>query len=175
MLRLDMPQAAAGSVHTYGAQALPGHRLFFLVSLLAFFFSVVCCSLDVRAAYTAVYDRYSFQSATFLLLVPGLPTTCCCECSRHPWGMCLFLLLAPVELSLKFRRLLVLRLGLNSPSHNIPRCGDLPVATLTPSKIPLKPIEFQQFRFRPHQAHTRSQHNPEVAPKCFKVTLIRQR
>ena len=89
MLRLDMPQAAAGSVHMYGAQALPGHRLFFLVSLLASFFSVVCCSLDVRAAYTAVYDPYSFQSATFLLLVPSLPTTCCRGRVRRPRGMCL--------------------------------------------------------------------------------------
>ena len=46
-------------------------------------------------------------SSTFLLLVPGLPTTCCCECSRHPWGMCLFLL--RLELSLTRPRLLVLR------------------------------------------------------------------
>ena len=59
-------------MHTYGAQALPGHRflLFFSFSFLFLLWllslSVACCSLDVRAAYTAVYDRYSSQSATFL-------------------------------------------------------------------------------------------------------------
>ena len=37
MPHLGMPQAAAGSAHTCGAQALPGHRfLFFLASPLAF-------------------------------------------------------------------------------------------------------------------------------------------
>ena len=63
-----VPQAAAGSVHTYGAQALSGHRLlFFPVSLLWLSsLSRACCSLDVKAAYTAVYDRYPSQSATFL-------------------------------------------------------------------------------------------------------------
>ena len=103
---------------TYGAQALPGHRLLFvLVSPLVSSFSVVYCSLDVRAVYTAVYDRYSFQSATFLLLVPGLPTTCCCECSRHPWGMCLFQL--RLEHSLMFPASLCFGVCLNSHSHNL--------------------------------------------------------
>ena len=37
MPHLGMPQAAAGSAHTCGVQALPGHRLlFFLASPLAF-------------------------------------------------------------------------------------------------------------------------------------------
>ena len=66
--------------------------LSFLVLLWLLSLSVACCYLDVRAAYTAVYDRYSFQSAFFLFFLPGLPTTCCCECSRRPWGMCLCLL-----------------------------------------------------------------------------------
>ena len=60
--------------------------------------SVVNCSLVLRAAYAAVCDCYRFQSATSFLrpsslfLSPGPPTTRCCECSRHPWGMCLLLL-----------------------------------------------------------------------------------
>ena len=53
--------------------------------------------VHVRAAYTAVYDRYSFQSATFLFFLPGLPTNCCCECSRRPWGMCLSLMTASIN------------------------------------------------------------------------------
>ena len=100
MLHLErVPQAAVGSVHTYGVQALPGHRfsLFFLLSFLflLWFFSrsVACCSLGVRAAYTAVYDRYSFSrplpcsfcqvfrqlAAANVLAVLG---ECVCFCSR---------------------------------------------------------------------------------------------
>ena len=109
-------------MHTYGAQALPRHRFLFLFSfsflvlLWLLSLSVACCSLDVRAAYTAVYDRYSSQSATFLfffarsadnlllrMFSPSL-RGCVCLCSRP-------------QLSLTFPRLLVPRLGLNSHSH----------------------------------------------------------
>ena len=62
-------------------------------------FSVVNCPLVLRAAYAAVCGSYRSQSATSFLfpsslfLAPGPPATRCCECSRHPWGTCLLLLL----------------------------------------------------------------------------------
>ena len=82
-------------------------------------FSVVCCSLVLRAAYAAVCDCYPFQAATSFLLV---------SCARSSDNSLLRMFspslgnvpaFAPVELSLTFPRLLVLRLGLNSLSHNL--------------------------------------------------------
>ena len=114
-----VPQAAVGSVHSalcslHGVQTLPGHRLVlsFVFSAAFFYFSGLL-SLDDKATYTAVYDRYSSQSATFLFFAR----------SADNWLLRMFSPLgdvfvsAPVELSLTFLRLLVLRLGLNSHSH----------------------------------------------------------
>ena len=110
-----VPQAAAGSVHSalcslHGVQTLPGHRLvLFFVFSAAFFSFRGLLSLDAKAAYTAVYDRYSSQLATFLFFAR----------SADNWLLRMFSPLgdvfvsAPVELSLTFLRLLVLRLGLN--------------------------------------------------------------
>ena len=98
-----------------GVQTLPGHRLFlFFVFSAAFFSFRGLLSLDDKAAYTAVYDRYSSQSATTFLFFAR---------SADNWLLRMFSPLgdvfvsAPVELSLTFLRLLVLRLGLNSHSH----------------------------------------------------------
>ena len=85
-----MPEAIAGPVHTYGAQTLAGHRLFaFLLSLLSV------------GHLLALFAR----SADNLLLRTFSPSLGNVSVS------------APVELSLTFPRLLVLRLGLNSHSH----------------------------------------------------------
>ena len=99
MLHLGrVPQAAAGSVHTYGAQALPGHRFFFS-SLSPFcFFSGFCFFLWLAVPWMSEQRTPPCTTATLLSrplscsFLPGLPTTCCCECSRRPWGMCLSLL-----------------------------------------------------------------------------------
>ena len=122
MPHLGMPQAATGSAHTCGVQALPGHRfLFFLASPLAFFLLSGQLLLGPQSSVRRRVRLLSFSGGHFLLsssffLVPGLPATRCCECSRHPWGM--MPAFAPVELSRTFPLLLVLRLGLNSPSQN---------------------------------------------------------
>ena len=99
----------------HGVQTLPGHRLFlFFVFSAAFFSFRGLLSLDDKAAYTAVYDRYSSQSGTTFLFFAR---------SADNWLLRMFSPLgdvfvsAPVELSLTFLRLLVLRLGLNSHSH----------------------------------------------------------
>ena len=69
-----------------------------LFRFLAFSLSLARCSLVVRAAYMAPLPRAtathasnsfdSFQSAIFFCLLPGLPTTRCCECLRRSWGLC---------------------------------------------------------------------------------------
>ena len=150
-----VPQAAAGPVHTYGAQVLPGHRFFFSSFPLPCFFSgfflvlwlavpwsseqrtppcttatfpvghflVLFCQVcrQLAAANVLLFLFLVSSLASFLVLwlavpwtseqrtppcttatllsrplscsfLPGLPTTCCCECSRRPWGMCLSLL-----------------------------------------------------------------------------------
>ena len=124
MPHLGMPQAAAGSAHTCGVQAFPGHRfLFFLASTLVFLFISGQLLLGPQSSVRRRVRLLSFSGGHFLLsssfffFVPGLPATRCCECSRHPWGM--MPAFAPVELSRTFPLLLVLRLGLNSPSHNL--------------------------------------------------------
>ena len=85
-------------------------------------FSVVNCSLVLRAAYAAVCDCYPFQEATSFFLPPFF----LCQVFRQLAAMRMLSpslgnvpAFAPVELSLTFPLLLVLRLGLNSPSHNL--------------------------------------------------------
>ena len=72
-----------------------------LFRFLAFSLSLARCSLVVRAAYmaplpcaTATRTSYSFNSfqLAILCLLPGLPTTRCCDCLRRSWGLCPFLL-----------------------------------------------------------------------------------
>ena len=71
MPHLGMPQAAAGSAHTCGVQAFPDTAFSsFLPLLLLSSFSVVKCSLVLRAAYAAVCDCYPFQEATSFFLPP---------------------------------------------------------------------------------------------------------
>ena len=113
-----VPQAAAGPVHTYGAQALPGHRfsLFFFFSFFSGFFLVlwlaVPCTSEQRtppcttATFSVGHILVLFaRSADNLLLRTFSPSLGNVSVS------------APVELSLTYPHLLVLRLGLNSHSH----------------------------------------------------------
>ena len=83
MPHLGMPQAAAGSAHTCGVQALPGHRfLFFLASPLAFFLLSGQLLLGPQSSVRRRVRLLSFSGGHFLLsssffLVPGLPATRC--------------------------------------------------------------------------------------------------
>ena len=48
-------------------------------------------SSEQRTPPCATATVFSRPLPSSLFLAPGLPTTRCCECSRHPWGMCLLL------------------------------------------------------------------------------------
>ena len=62
------------------------------------FFSGFCLFLWLAVPWTSEQRTPPCTTATLLSrplscsFLPGLPTTCCCECSRRPWGMCLSLL-----------------------------------------------------------------------------------
>ena len=128
MPHLGMPQAAAGSAHTCGIQALPGHRfLIFLASPLAFFLLSGQLLLGPQSSVRRRVRLLPFSVGHFLpfsfLLV---------SCARSSDNSLLRMFSpslgnvpasAPVEFSLTFPLLLVLRLGLNSLSHNL---GGLP-------------------------------------------------
>ena len=116
------PQAAAGSAHMCGVQAFPGHRfLFFLASPLAFLFLSGQLLLRPQSSVRRRVRLLSFSGGHF-------PFFLLFSCAR-PSGNSLLRMFspslgnvpafAPVELSLTFPVLLVLRLGLNSPSHNL--------------------------------------------------------
>ena len=83
MPHLGMPQAAAGSAHTCGVQAFPGHRfLFFLASPLAPLFLSGQLLLGPQSSGRRRVRLLSFSGGHFLLspsffLVPGLSATRC--------------------------------------------------------------------------------------------------
>ena len=119
MPHLGMPQAAAGSAHTCGVQDLLGHRfLFFLASPLAFLLLRGQLLLGPQSSVRRRVRLLPFSVGHFLssfLLV---------SFARYVNNSLLRMFspslgnvpaFAPVELSLTFPHLLVLRLGLNSP------------------------------------------------------------
>ena len=68
MPHLGMPQAAAGSAHTCGVQAFPGHRfLFFLASPLAFLFLSGQLLLGPQSSVRRRVRLLSFSGGHFLL------------------------------------------------------------------------------------------------------------
>ena len=62
------------------------------------FFSGFCLFLWLAVPWTSEQRTPPCTTATLLSrplscsFLRGLSTTCCCECSRRPWGMCLSLL-----------------------------------------------------------------------------------
>ena len=127
VLRLGhVSQAAAGSVHTYGAQVLPGHRFFFSSFSLSCFFSGFFLVLWLAVPWTSEQRTPPCTTATFpvghfLVLFARSADNLLLRSFSPSLGN--VSVSAPVELSLTFPRLLVLRLGLSSHSH---KPGGLP-------------------------------------------------